>query len=525
MLCSLAGTMRRWTQESQQTQEPACEKAFRKRPMPTATLAANDPIPMRFRKSNVPQAPVIVWFRADLRLDDNPALAAAAESGQPVLAVYILDTTDPHPPGGASKWWLHHSLSSLAAALARRGIRLVLRRGNPAAKLLKVVAQSGATSVVWNRAYDPHTVARDTAIKIRLKAENIACQSTPGELLVEPWAMASGTGRPYRIFTPFYKALLARTSSDPPLAAPRLLSAFDGAVESDDLVSWSLCPSAPDWAGGLREVSSPGEDGARRRLLRFIDDDMGSYGKMRDIPSRDGTSRLSPHLAFGELGSRRVWHTLMAHPPGSGRDDVLRQLAWREFARHLLFHLPEFPNRPMRAEFEAFPWVADTQSLRAWQRGRTGYPIVDAGMRQLWRTGWMHNRVRMIVASFLTKHLRIDWRRGAAWFWDTLVDADLGNNTAGWQWVAGCGTDAAPYFRVFNPTLQGRKFDPDGDYVRRWVPELALVPSEWIHQPWLTPGQTLADARVTLGRDYPHPIVDHASARAAALAAYRTIRA
>jgi deoxyribodipyrimidine photo-lyase len=337
-------------------------------------------------------------------------------------------------------------------------------------------------------------------------------------------------GRAFQVFTAYWRACAKLPRPSAPTAAPRRVPAPTVWPASVSLGDLALEPSI-DWAGGLRAAWKPGVRGAAGKLRQFLNEGFTSYTTGRDRPDLAGTSRLSPHLHFGEISPRQVWHALRSRlvKSRSANADAaaqayLRDLGWREFAHHLLLHFPRTVAEPLRPQFARFPWSRDTRSLRAWQRGRTGYPIVDAGMRELWTTGWMHNRVRMIVASFLVKHLLIDWRAGAAWFWDTLVDADLANNTLGWQWVAGCGADAAPYFRIFNPVLQGRKFDPDGGYVRRWVPELAALPPEWIHAPWEAPQAVRGSASVRLGEHYPRPIVDHRFARDRALRALRSIR-
>lgn len=476
-------------------------------------------------------APVIVWFRQDLRLADNPALSAAAASGAPVIPVFIReeDPADPWPLGGASRWWLHGSLSALAADLAVAGSPLVLRRGPPAHVLRDLIAETGADTVLWNRRYEPAARARDEAIKAALKAGGLRVESVNGALLFEPWTVRGKTGEPYRVFTPFWKACLALPEPPAPLPAPVRLNAPAVAPAGDRLTDWGLLPTAPDWAGGLRDTWTPGETGARRRLAAFLDGPVAVYKTERDRPDRPSVSRLSPHLHFGEISPRQVWHAARhaaaAQPErATGVDAFLREVGWREFSVNLLHHLPLLPESPLDARFARFPWCDDPAGLAAWQRGRTGYPIVDAGMRQLWQSGWMHNRVRMIAASFLIKDLLIPWQAGQAWFWDTLVDADLANNAASWQWVAGCGADAAPYFRIFNPVLQGEKFDPAGAYVRRWVPELAHLPDAWIHKPWEAPPAVLAGAGVRLGQTYPRPLVDHAAARTRALAALETIK-
>lgn len=476
-------------------------------------------------------SPVIVWFRHDLRLADNPALTAAAESGAPVVPLYIRDDPSPGdwPMGAASRWWLHHSLTELAKDLARCGSRLILRHGEAGAVLERLVVETGATSVLWNRLYEPWSIRRDTAIKAKLTAAGRRAESFNATLLFEPWEIASKSKEPYRVFTPFWRACLAAPSPAHPAPAVRKLAAPSHWPASDDPVSWQLTPSAPDWATGLAQRWTPGQAGALARLDEFLRDGLADYGEMRNRPDRDGSSRLSPHLHFGEVGPRQVWHRVQAaiaagETPGRAGEAFLRELGWREFSSSLLYHSPDLPAQPLQPSFRGFPWRHDPVALHAWQRGETGYPIVDAGMRQLWHTGWMHNRVRMVVGSFLVKHLLQPWQAGEAWFWDTLVDADLANNAASWQWIAGCGADAAPYFRVFNPVLQGEKFDPEGAYVRRWVPGLAQLPAAVIHRPWTASIETLAAAKVVLGRTYPYPIVDHKAARERALAAWRRSR-
>lgn len=473
----------------------------------------------------------LLWFRQDLRLADNPALAAARAHGT-VLPVYILDDADRGPWrwGAAKRAWLHHSLRALDHALRARGSRLVLRRGPAQAAIERLIGETGANAVFWNRCYEPFAVARDEALKARLVARRVVARSFNAGLLAEPWDFASGGGNPYAIFTPFWKALRGRIGAEGMPASPRAperLPAPPDWPDSDPIDAWALAPR--DAAGGFPPSAAPGEAGARARLGGFIDRALGAYASMRDRPDRDGTSLLSPSLALGEIGPRQVWQAVAAaaaaQPGQSGAaESFLRELGWREFCQHLLFHFPELPRCNWRAAFDAFPWRDDPAGLKAWRDGMTGYPVVDAGMRQLRRTGWMHNRVRMIAASFLVKDLLVDWRHGQAWFWERLVDADLANNAAGWQWVAGSGADAAPYFRVFNPVLQGRKFDPGGDYVRRFVPELARLPDGLIHEPWTAPAEALEAAGIVLGRNYPRPIVDHAAARARALAAYRAMR-
>ncbi len=479
------------------------------------------------------RSPTLVWFRLDLRLADHPALAAAVRRGAPVLAVFVWapEEEGDWPPGGASRWWLHQSLKALAADLDSRSARLVLRRGPALAALRALVKETGAGAVYWNRRYEPALMARDRAVKDALRSDGLEVESFNSALLFEPWTVANQAGKPFQVFTPFWRHCLGLADPPEPLPAPQQLPAPARWPRSLALEELDLEPKI-DWAAGLRAAWPPGEAGAAAALRRFLEQAFAAYGEQRNRPDLPGTSRLSPHLHFGEIGPRQVWHALRAWasrhdlPPSAWRGSpFLAEIGWREFAHHLLFHFPHTPTAPLREEFARFPWRQNAAGLKAWQRGRTGYPIVDAGMRELWTTGWMHNRVRMIAASFLVKDLLVDWREGARWFWDTLVDADLASNTLGWQWTAGCGADAAPYFRIFNPVSQGAKFDPHGDYVRRWVPELARLPAEWIHQPWAAPPEVLARAGVELDRDYPQPVVRHAIAREVALEAWAKIKA
>ena len=473
--------------------------------------------------------PVVVWFRVDLRLADNHALHAAVATGRPVACLYVLDesTPDLREAGGAKKWWLHHSLLSLADDLRGLGARLILRRGDAQSALREVIAAVGADAVVWNRRYGRGETETDNAIRAGLEGDGIAVRACPGHLLHDPDALRTGTGKPYRVYAPFWRTLAGTLVERDPLPAPERIEGTGGDVPSDDLGDWALLPEGPDWAGGIRAYWTPGEAGAHERLKDFARKSLDGYATTRDHPADDGTSRLSPHLALGEITPMQAWRAT------DGRDDVdaetfRKEIAWRDFSYHLLHHHPDMPRENIDPRFDRFPWAemdADGKAkLRAWQRGRTGYPIVDAGMRQLWNLGWMHNRVRMITASFLIKHLLINWRHGEEWFWDTLVDWDAANNSNGWQWVAGSGADASPFFRVFNPILQGEKFDPEGTYVREWVPELAKLPTKHIHAPWNAPDVALVKAGVRLGETYPNPVVDHGSGRERALDAYRTMR-
>lgn len=478
------------------------------------------------------QPPVIVWFRLDLRLSDNPALAAACAEGGPILPLYVDDPAaeGTWAPGAASRWWLHHSLASLDADLRRRGSQLLVARGSADTVLHTLARKTGAVAVHWNRRYEPAVIARDRRIKEDLRAAGLNAHSHNGALLCEPWEVRTKTGGPYQVFTPFWRACAERLPPPPPLPAPERLEPVPPNLPSLRLEELALLPRI-DWAAGMRAAWNPGEAGAKARLADFLERHVARYAHQRDIPGEPWTSRLSPHLHFGEISPRQVWAAVQsaaewgAAPGAAGSiETYLREIGWREFGYHLLYHFPHTTDLPLRAGFAAFPWQDDADLRHAWQRGRTGYPIVDAGMRELWATGWMHNRVRMIAASFLVKDLLISWRAGAEWFWDTLVDADLASNTLGWQWTAGCGADAAPYFRVFHPVLQGEKFDPHGAYVRRWIPELRGLPDAVVHRPWSADAATLRAAGVELGRDYPLPIVDHGAARARALDAFALSR-
>ena len=473
--------------------------------------------------------PVIHWFRKDLRLADNPALSSAAESGHPILAVYILEDgdSDPWAPGGASRWWLHHSLKALNESLRTLGNRLILRRGRPQEILRELVDETDAMAVYCNRLAEPHAIKVDSELGHILNASGAWFRILDGNLFFPPGSIMTKNGEPYKVFTPFYKACLKKFPLPAPLPAPKRLPCVKKLIRSDSLDQWKLLPEKPDWSAGWLDMWTPGEQRALSRLDSFLEQSATEYKSSRDRPDISGTSRLSPHFHFGEMSPLSCWYRTLSHanPKSKGNSEsFLRQILWREFSHHLLYHWPDFPEKPFRPEFERFPWVRNEEALRRWQRGLTGYPIVDAGMRELWATGWMHNRVRMIAASFLVKHLLVPWQDGAKWFWNTLVDADLANNSVSWQWVAGCGADAAPFFRIFNPILQGQKFDPDGAYVRRWVPELTNLPNKYIHQPWTTSKDILRDSGFSLGNSYPFPIVDHLAARNRALETLKHMR-
>jgi deoxyribodipyrimidine photo-lyase len=466
----------------------------------------------------------IVWLRRDLRLADNAALHHACAHHETVVPLYIHAPREEGDwtPGAASRWWLHHALHALDSGLRRHHGALHIRQGDSLSTLLKVVKQSGAEAVYWNRLYEPASIARDTQIKAALREQGVAVHSFGGALWHEPWEIATQEGQPYRVFTPFWRKLRPQIEAIEPLPVPsplRILSLQGG----EPLSALELLPTIV-WDKGMRDAWTPGEKGANAMLELFADDAAGDYVVARDLPWRHGTSRLSPHLHFGEITPRQIFHDLGAMFQARDRkrrpdlEPFLRELGWREFAHHLLYHFPSTPTENFNPRFQAFSWAPDNEGeLQRWKQGRTGIPLVDAGMRELWHTGWMHNRVRMIVASFLTKNLRQHWLHGARWFWDTLVDADLANNALGWQWVAGCGADAAPYFRVFNPVTQGQKFDPKGVYLRRWLPELADAPDASVHEPWKDPALLKRSG-------YPAPMVDLGESRQAALMAYQALR-
>ncbi len=472
---------------------------------------------------------IIILFQRDFRLEDNPALHEAYLSKQAVIPVYIHapGKATLSRPGAASRWWLHHSLLELDASLRKRSSRLILRKGDtPQHALLELLRETGANAVYWNRIEEPEARSLETQVVQALEKVGVEGKVFRSQLLHDPDNLLTASGTPLKVYTPFWNRLQASIPSIPSLPAPSKLNAPDEWPDSLPREDLHLLPTI-DWAGGLRDVWTPGEAGAKRNLKRFLAGPVEDYSEGRDIPAIAGTSRLSPHLHFGEISPRAVWNSLDSLPPSAEVSATVyrKELAWREFAYYLLRHFPTTPEKPLRPAFEKFPWRRAPSDLRAWQRGLTGYPLVDAGMREVWHTGWMHNRVRMIVASFLVKHLLIRWQEGAHWFLDTLVDADLANNTLGWQWVAGCGADAAPYFRIFNPVTQGEKFDAGGVYVKRWVPELAKLPEKHIHAPWEAPAEILDYAGVRLGKTYPKPIVDHRFARERALAAFACIKA
>ncbi|MDQ3287615.1 MAG: DNA photolyase family protein [Pseudomonadota bacterium] len=468
----------------------------------------------------------LVWFRNDLRLQDNPALRSALEGGYTPLPVYVhAPAEEGHwRPGGASDAWRHRSLAVLDAELRQRGSRLRLFTGPSLATLQTLIAATGAEAVFWNRRYEPAIEQRDALIKQELRAQGVRAESFRGNLILEPWTIATRQGTPYKVFTPYWRAVLADWRQVDLWEAPRSIPATEeGSPAGVSLEALKMKPR-PAWDRSWWEQWQPGESGAHQALEIFVDGALRDYREQRDRPDRVGTSRLSPHLHFGEISPWRVVRTLEEQRGSANSlniDAAIRQVGWREFAHHLLHHFPQTPDLNFNPRFNDFGWAPVVpEVLQAWQQGRTGVPIVDAGMRELWATGWMHNRVRLIVGSYLTRHLRYHWRHGAHWFWNTLVDADLANNTLGWQWIGGTGADAAPYYRIFNPVIQAEKFDPEGRYIARWVPELASLPLPLRFAPWKDPSVLRRVAP-----DYrARPIVDLEKGRQAALAAYRARR-
>ncbi|MGB0370771.1 MAG: cryptochrome/photolyase family protein [Opitutales bacterium] len=470
----------------------------------------------------------IVWFRQDLRIQDNTALAHAVEQGYELLPLYIWDPESEGAwvPGGAGQWWLHHALKSLDESFRVIGGELLIKSGLSGAVLEELAESFQADAVFWNRRYEPEIIRRDSAIKADLAEVGLTVESFNTSLIWEPHTVATGQGRAYQVYTPYWKQVSKRKIPDPiRVDEGKLKFITFEEVQQESLDSLGLLPDIP-WDSGMRETWEVSEAAAVELLDTFSKSALDVYHDDRDIPSTVGTSRLSPYLHFGQIGPRQIWKVISEQMADRGlsNETYLKEIAWREYAHHVMYHFPSTPEKPLREKFEAFPWSDNEEHLVAWQKGQTGYPIVDAGMRELWHTGWMHNRVRMVVASFLVKHLLISWYEGARWFWDTLVDADLASNTLGWQWAGGCGADAAPYFRIFNPMTQGTKFDPEGEYVRRWCPELSKLPKKFIHEPWKAPANILEYAGVSLGENYPLPIVDHPEARKRALDALETTK-
>ena len=471
--------------------------------------------------------PIIVWFRQDLRLSDNTTLHNACKTGKPIMFVYIHDTSlgDEWAIGSASKWWLHKSLESLAADLRLYKHPLILRHGSVIDELDKLIKETNAQGLYFSRHYEPHNVQLETDIHQHFN-ETCEVRRFKNNCLVEPENILNKSGEPFKVFTPFYKCAMNDLNPPSPIPAPDSIPSYKSSIASDDLSDWDLLPNEKLWGKDFKKNWRPGEEGAHINFDAFTMHSLNKYNVLRNRPEFIGTSRLSPHLHFGEIGPRQLWHSVFnaGRDTDPGSESFIREIMWREFSYYLIHYWPKLPKESFKPNFNEFPWINDQTMLTAWQNGQTGYPIVDAGMRELRETGWMHNRVRMVVASFLIKHLLIDWRHGEKWFWDTLVDADLANNSASWQWVAGCGADAAPYFRIFNPQLQGEKFDPEGVYVKQWLPELQYLPKKFIHSPWDAPELVLKESGVELGRDYPEPIVDHIAARERALSAFEDIK-
>ncbi len=464
---------------------------------------------------------VLYWFRQDLRLSDNPALSAASQHGE-VIPVYILDDIHAgnYKMGAASRWWLHHSLTSLNQALDQN---LCCYQGDAELCLLDLIKRHKIDAVYWNRCYEPWRIERDQQIKSLLKEQGIDVHSDNGSLLWEPWQVLKKDGTPYKVFTPFYRrGCLNAMVPRPPLAEVRGMKLMrDKAALSINALN--LLPTI-DWAQGWQKYWQVGERGAQKRLATFLAEQVDHYQLGRNFPAQQHVSRLSPYLHFGEISPNQIWHAVKEKKPSDSTDTFLSELGWREFSYYLLYHFPMLPEKNLQKKFDAFSWKKSQATLKCWQRGETGYPIVDAGMRELWQTGYMHGRVRMIVGSFLVKNLLLHWHHGEEWFWDCLVDADLANNSASWQWVAGCGADAAPYFRIFNPITQGQKFDPEGEYTRYYVPELKHLPKKYLFNPWQAPSAVLEEAGVVLGKNYPKPIVDLKLSRERALEAFRQLK-
>lgn len=463
----------------------------------------------------------IIWFRQDLRLYDNPALVAAAKTGT-VLPIFILDTTTSadFKLGSASAVWLHHSLESLNKDLKQH---LQIFNGDPLTILLQLAKKIPNVEVFWNRCYEPWQITRDKKIKTSLQKEGLKITSFNGSLLWEPWEVLKNDGTPYKVFTPYYRNGCLRASPPRrPLDKPKCRF-YKDSLSKLTVQDLGLLPKIR-WDQSLSSQWTMGEKAAQNRLNNFIQERLSQYKEGRNFPAKEKVSRLSPHLHWGEISPNQIWYDVVNTGNDENHDCLLSELGWREFSYYLLYHFPFMPFKNLQAKFDAFPWKKNNRLLEAWKRGQTGYPIVDAGMRELWQTGYIHNRVRMIVASFLVKNLLQHWNEGQTWFWDCLVDADLASNSASWQWVAGSGADAAPYFRIFNPITQGEKFDPDGLYTRRFVPELSHLPNKYLYKPWQAPDNFLASAGIELGKTYPHPIVDVKASRELALEAYNQIK-
>ena len=470
---------------------------------------------------------VLVWFKKDLRLLDNPALFFACDCHKPVIPIYIYDET--LQVGSAQKWWLHHSLEALRKRLETLNLPLIIRQGDPLSILINLIQENSINEIYWNRCYEPLEIKRDSQIKRFLREKGITVKSFNASLLFDPLEIKNNQNNYFKVFGAFWKKCSLSYVPRVPFSLPLPSVSKTPTIKSDSLFSLNLL-SKTSWAEGFSEIWEPGEEGALKKLDSFLENKLLTYKEQRDFPALESTSKLSPHLHFGKISPHLIWQqihkkygTSFFQTSNDSIELFLRELGWREFCTYILYHFPDLPSQNFIKKFDYFKWNKNENHLEAWQKGATGYPIIDARMRQLWKWGWMHNRIRMIVASFLTKNLLIDWRQGQRWFEDTLVDADLANNSAGWQWTAGTGIDAAPYFRIFNPITQGQKFDPQGDYIREWVPELSNIPLEYIHCPWKAPQETLRKANLTLGQKYPYPIVDYSLTRKKALELYHSL--
>ena len=464
-----------------------------------------------------------MWFRQDLRLADNPALTAACERGE-IFPVYILDdvAAGAWKMGGASRWWLHHALEDLNSSLDGN---LNLFKGDASKVLPDLAAKIGASAIYWNRCYEPWRISRDAEIKIVMKEHGLDVKSFCGSLLWEPWEVLKKDSTPYKVYTPYYRrGCLSLPSPRRPLSAPKNIQIYKKSEHSLNLEELYLMPIIK-WDEKITNRWTVSEKAAQQRLDEFLLDELQDYRDGRNFPDKANVSRLSPYLHFGQISPNTAWFRALDASAlitnEKSLDTFLSELGWREFSYYLLYHFPHLPHKNLQSKFDAFPWPKTQDSiLRLWKSGKTGYPLVDAGMRELYSTGYMHNRVRMVVGSFLVKNLLIHWHEGESWFWDCLVDADLASNSAGWQWIAGCGADAAPYFRIFNPITQSEKFDKQGNYIRRYVPELANMPDKFIHAPWLAPEHILKEAGIEIDVNYPAPVVDIKMSRALALEAF-----
>lgn len=465
----------------------------------------------------------ILWFRQDLRLLDNKAFYHACEQHKEILPIFIWDENTPQKwqMGSAQKWWLYHSLVSLQKDLKEHGLDLYLRKGKANEILKKITFEHNIQCLYSNFSYEPYQKNQDEGLKNELLENQIEVSCYNSSLLCEPWQIQTKSGSPYSVFSQFWKAFEMQEIEikvyPKPKKFPKLIQ-----IKNEDLTTWNLLPTSPNWAKGFEKYWKIGEKAAQEKLKNFTQTHLENYAQKRDFPAINGTSKLSSHLHFGEISPHLIWENCKKTFKGNqknskGLETYLREIGWREFCYYLIYHNPDFPEKNFHKKFDKLKWEKDPKKLKAWQKGLTGYPIIDAAMRELWQTGWMHNRLRMVVGSFLTKHLQIHWMEGAKWFWDTLLDADLSNNSAGWQWVAGSGADAQPYFRIFNPIIQSKKFDPQGNFIRKWIPELAKLSNDEIHTPWEISKENLEKADIKLGKTYPFPIVDHKKAREKAL--------